>query len=107
MQHHWGIKALDKSGFARQMHRLYDTLKALLLALSHRLKTRNTAARYGIDSFPVAVCDNVRIARSRLLHGAAHRGYSARKQRYFFGFKVQLLITHDELPVEFSIHTGS
>lgn len=107
MQQHWGMKALDKSGFTRQLHRLHDTLTALFLAVGHHLKDLNTAARYVIDSFPVAVCDNVRIGRSRLLHGAAYRGYSASKRRYFYGFKVQLVMTHDGLPVELYIHAGS
>lgn len=34
------------------------------------------------------------INRCRLLEGEAYRGYPASKRRYFFGFKVQLLMTH-------------
>ncbi|MFD2788099.1 IS982 family transposase [Hymenobacter rubripertinctus] len=107
MRQHWGMKALDKSGFTRQLHRLHDTLKYLFFALGQHLKQLNTEARYVIDSFPVPVCDNVRISRSQLLEGEAYRGYSASKRRYFYGFKVQLLMTHDGLPVEFYIHAGS
>jgi hypothetical protein len=107
MQQHWGMKALDKSGFTRQLHRLHDTLKQLFFSVGQHLKALNTEARYVIDSFPVAVCDNVRIRRSQLLEGEAYRGYSASKRRYFYGFKVQLLMTHDGLPVEFYIHAGS
>lgn len=107
MEQHWGLNPLDKSGFTRQLHRLHDTLKALFLALGQHLKHLNTQARYVIDSFPVAVCDNVRIKRCRLVHGESYRGYSASKRRYFFGFKVQLLMTHDGLPVELLIHAGS
>ena len=101
------MKALDKSGFTRQLHRLHELLKSLFLALGHHLKALNTEARYVIDSFPVAVCDNVRIARCRLVQGAAYRGYSASKRRYCYGFKVQLLMTHDGLPVECYVHAGS
>lgn len=107
MQQHWGMKALDKSGFTRQVHRLYDVLKSLFLALGQHLKGLNTEARYVIDSFPVAVCDNIRIARCRLLEGEAYRGYSASKRRSFYGFKVQLVMTHDGLPVELYLHAGS
>lgn len=107
MQQHWGMKALDKSGFTRQLHRLHDTLKYLFFALGQHLKQLNTQARYVIDSFPVAVCDNVRIKRCHLLTGEAYRGYSASKRRYFYGFKVQLLMTHDGLPVELYLHAGS
>lgn len=107
MQQHWGMKALDKSGFTRQLHRLYDVLKSLFLALGQHLKALNTEARYVIDSFPVAVCDNIRTDRCHLLQGPAYRGYSASKRRYFYGFKVQLLMTHDGLPVELYVHAGS
>lgn len=107
MEQHWGMKRRDKSGFTRQLHRLHDTLKTLFLALGQHLKHLHTQARYVIDSFPVAVCDNVRIKRCRLLTGEAYRGYSASKRRYFYGFKVQLLMTHDGLPVEVYIHAGS
>jgi hypothetical protein len=44
------------------------------LALGHHVKHRNTQARYILDSFPVAVCDNGRRARCRLGHGDAYRG---------------------------------
>lgn len=47
------------------------------------------------------------IHRCRLLEGEAYRGYSASKRRYFYGFKVQLLMTHDGLPVELYIHADS
>ncbi|WBA41962.1 IS982 family transposase [Hymenobacter canadensis] len=107
MQQHWGMKALEKSGFTRQLHRLYDVLESLFLALGQHLKALNTDARYVIDSFPVAVCDNIRIARCRLLQDPAYRGYSASKRRYFYGFKVQLVRIHDGLPVELYIHSGS
>ncbi|MBD2768576.1 hypothetical protein IC235_11830 [Hymenobacter sp. BT664] len=83
MEQHWGMKRVDKSGFTRQLHRLHATLQVLFLALGHHLKTLNPQARYVIDSFPVAVCDNVRIQQCRLLEGEAYRGYSASKRCYF------------------------
>lgn len=94
-------------GLTRQLHRLHDTLKTLFLALGQQLKHVNTQARYVTDSFPVAVYDNVRILRCRLLTGEAYRGYSASKRRYPYGVKVQLLMTHDGLPVGFYLHAGS
>lgn len=67
MQQHWGMMGLDKSGFTRHLHRLHELLKSLFMDLGHHLNALNTEVRYVIDSFPVAVCDNVRIARYRLL----------------------------------------
>jgi hypothetical protein len=34
----------------------------------------------------VAVCDNIRILRCRLLKGEGYRGYCASKRRYFYSF---------------------
>ncbi len=61
MQQRWGMKALDKRSFTRHLHRLPETLKTLFLALGQHLKQLNTQARFVIDSFLVAVCDNGRI----------------------------------------------
>ena len=62
------------------------------------LKDLHTEARYVIDSFPVAVCQNIRIPRCKLLTS---------KRQWFYGFKVQVLTTSDGLPVAFYIHAGS
>jgi len=76
------------------------------------LKDINTESRYLMNSFPVWVCDNIRVSRSRLLSGEAYRGYSASKQRYFYGFRtvrsaVQVITTQEGLPVDFHIYAGS
>jgi len=107
MQQHYGVKKIDKSGFTRRLHRLRQQLTALLLALGDTLKALNTHCRYLIDSFPVPVCDNIRIARCRLLQDERYRGKNASKRRYFYGFKVQVITTANGLPVQFYIHAAS
>ena len=107
MQAHQGVQMIDKSGFTRRLHGLQEQLLALFVALGQSLKQLNTGCRYMIDSFPVAVCDNIRIARSHLLHGEAYRGKNTSKRRYFYGFKVQVITTEAGLPVQFYIHAGS
>ena len=67
----------------------------------------NTKSEYVIDSFPVAVCRNIRINRCKLLHGEAYRGYNASKREYFYGFKVEVVVTADGLPVNYFIVAGS
>ena len=101
------VKMIDKSGFIRRLHKLKEQLVALFLALGNTLKELNTSCRYLIDSFPVAVCDNIRIPRCRLLQSEVYRGKNASKRRYFYGFKVQVITTEDGLPVQFYIHAGS
>ena len=55
-----------------------------------------------LDSFPVPICDNIRISQSKLVHSEEYRGYIASKKRYFYGIRVQLLSTADGIPVEFA-----
>lgn len=107
MQEHHGQAKLDKSGFCRRLHALHEPLAALFAALWRHLKGLNTSTQYVIDSAPIAVCDNIRISRSRLVRGAAYRGRCASKRRYFYGFKLQLVITADGLPVDCFIHAGA
>ena len=107
LEQHWGQNKLDKSGFTRRLHRLTDTLLALFATCGQVLKELHLAARYVIDSFPVAVCQNIRIPRCKLLTGRAYRGRSASKRAWFYGFKVQVITTSDGLPVEFYVHAGS
>ena len=107
MQEHQGVQMIDKSGFTRRLHGLQQQLLALFTALGQSLKQLNTGCRYMIDSFPVAVCDNIRISRSHLLKGEAYRGKNVSKRRYFYGFKVQVITTEAGLPVQFYLHAGS
>lgn len=107
MQQHHGMAKIDKSNFNRHLHRLSNTLIRIFLALGESLKQLNTASRYLIDSFPVAVCKNIRIGRCKLLKHESYRGYNASKRQYFYGFKVQVVTTADGIPVDYLITAGS
>lgn len=102
-----GVVMLEKSAFNRRLHRLASTLCALFYYLADFFKALNLNGQYVIDSFPVAVCDNIRIGRSRLVKGEEYRGKIASKRRFFFGFRVQLITTLDKQPVQFFILPGS
>jgi hypothetical protein len=65
------------------------------------------ALEYVIDSFPVKVCHNIRISRSRILKGEVWRGKNVSKREYFYGVKVQLLTTQQGVPVEMCFVPGS
>lgn len=54
-----------------------------------------------IDSYPVEVCDNIRISESKIYQGEEFRGYSASKKRFFYGLKIHLCVTKNGKPVEF------
>ena len=57
---------LDKSRFNRRLHGLGEFLFSMFYQIGHYLKSMAGASEYVIDSFPVAVCDNIRISRCKL-----------------------------------------
>ena len=107
MQRHYGMKMIHKSGFNRRLSRLQTKLISVFRALGASLKDLNTSSRYVIDSFPVAVCRNCRIRVCKLLKGKAYHGYNEAKKEYFYGFKIQVIVTADNQPVDYFITAGS
>lgn len=99
-------RMLSRSRLSRRLSRLSDLIGMLFHRLGLVIKELNVESRYSLDSFPVAVCDNIRIARCRLAQGREFRGYLASKRRYFYGVRVQVISTVGGLPVEFSILPG-
>ena len=98
---------LEQSRFNRRIHALSDVMETIFLSLGSLFKESNVSMEYVIDSFPVPVCDNIRISRSKLVKSEKFRGYCASKRRYFYGVKVQVIATADGIPVEVSIIPGS
>jgi hypothetical protein len=97
---------LDKSRFNRRLHQLAELLFSIFYQLGHYLKSMAGASEYIIDSFPVAVCDNIRISRCKLLKGKQWRGKQCSMRRYFYGVKVQVLVNAQGIPVEFGFVPG-
>jgi hypothetical protein len=97
---------LSKSRFSRRLHRIKELFILLFDLLGNIWKTLNEDAIYVIDSFPVAVCDNMRIRRSKIYSKEEFRGYQASKKRYFYGLKIHLMVTQDGQPVECFLTPG-
>jgi hypothetical protein len=105
-------KAISKSRFNRRLHAIDPSIwQTLFDLLAEVFKHNNATESYVVDSFPVAVCDNIRIRRCKLYppqeHGEAFRGYIASKRRYFYGLRVHLVVSGEGEPVEFSLAAGS
>ena len=98
---------LSKSRFSRRLHRLQGLFVLLFKLLGQVWKTLNTDAIDVIDSLPIAVCDNIRIKRSKLYPDERFRGFIPSKKRYFYGLKVHLMVTQDGQPVECFLTYGS
>lgn len=96
----------DKSNFNRRLHLLTDLIADIFFQLSLIFKPLNTSGSYIIDSFPIAICKNIRVKRSKLLKGKEYHGYNAPKEEYFYGVKVHMIVTSDGTPVEFLVTPG-
>lgn len=98
---------LEKSRFNRRLHRLSMLINDLFHQVGMILKQISETTEYLLDSFPVPICDNIRIFNVRLIQSEQFRGYIASKKRYFYGVRVQLLTTKTGIPVEFVFLPGS
>jgi hypothetical protein len=97
---------LDKSRFNRRLHKIGKLLYELFEIVSSHYKDLCCELHYIIDSFPVAVCNNMRIANCKILKDKKWRGYTASMRNYFYGVKVQLLTTKDGIPIAFHFTPG-
>ena len=107
MQHGYIPGWISKSRLNRRLHRLKDTVATVFDFLGQLWKTLEADGIYVIDSFPVSVCDNIRIRRAKLYQDETYRGYQASKRRYFYGLKIHLMVTSAGQPVECVLTPGS
>jgi hypothetical protein len=98
---------LGKSRFNRRLHAIADRFLIVFQVLGELFKQLNADSVYVIDSFPVPVCDNIRIPRAQLYEDEDYRGYIASKRRYFYGVKIHLLVTGSGEPVEVFLTPGA
>ncbi len=91
---------LEKSRLNRRIDALSSLMETMFFKLGMVFKQANIRMEYVLDSFPVAICDNIRIKRSRIVKGEQFRGYIASKRRYFYGVRIHVLCTYDGIPVE-------
>ncbi len=105
---HYIPTMLSKSRLNRRLHRIEPTLLTVFEVLGQAWKQLNPDDVYSIDSFPIPICDNIRISRSQLYDGQeAYRGYQSSKKRYFYSVKIHLMVTEAGEPVEFFLTPGS
>jgi hypothetical protein len=111
VSHGYFQRDLSASRFCRRLHAINRELWRNLFRLLGEVFVRcNSTASYVVDSLPIPACDNIRIKHCQLLAGddkESYRGCIASKRRFFFGFKVHLLVTGKGEPIEFVILPGS
>ena len=84
---------LRHSRYNRRLHRLKPLFQTLFDHFAETAKTQNTNNIYSVDTFPVSVCDNIRISRCHRYQGEIWRGKIASKRRHFYGLKVHLMVS--------------
>lgn len=106
-EHGYIPKMLSKSRFNRRLHALDPELfEDIQKIIGELFKSSNSTQEYTVDSFPVPVCENVRIFHSKIYTEEEYRGYQASKKRYFYGLKVHMVVTVDGKPIEFILSPG-
>lgn len=98
---------LGKSRLSRRLHRVKPYFLTLFSLLGECWKAESEENIYIVDTYPIPVCDNIRIARCRLYQEAAYRGYKSSKRRYFYGLKIHMLVSETGRPIEFFLTCGS
>lgn len=57
--------------------------------LGQAFKAHHDEATYVIDTFPIPVCDNIRIRRARRYEGEHYRGFTPSRRRYFYRKRIE------------------
>jgi hypothetical protein len=65
---------LSQSRLSRRLHRMKDIFIMFFNVFGQTWKTRHPEAIYVMDSIPIAVCDHMRIRRSKLYANEEFRG---------------------------------
>ncbi len=100
-------RMLSRSRFNRRLHRIADLFLSLFRSLGKHWQQLNEHSTDVLDSYPIAVCDNIRIPHCKIYQGEAWRGYIASKKRFFYGVRVHILVTENGQPVEFFLAPGA
>lgn len=106
--HRYIKNMLSKSQFNRRLHAINSNVwKQLHYILAQVFIQTNENREFVVDSFPVAVCHNIRISRSKIYRTEEYRGYSASKREYFWGIRVHMISSIHGGPVEIIFAPGS
>ena len=94
------LRVLSESQFLRRIKGIPQQIWSQILILLAQKAKAYSSAQFIIDSFPYAVCHNMRILQSRIVQGREYRGYTASKREYFYGLKVHVIVGLCGIPIE-------
>lgn len=100
---------IDRSNFNRRRRKLWSKTAELSKAIC--LEYTDAEDEFIIDSIPIPICANVRINRSTVckddLEVLPSRAYHASHKTYYYGFKMQLVISKKGFPFAAGLTTAS
>lgn len=99
-EHNYINKDITLSALNRRVHKINsDWWHEILEFIQRWGKRSGLPLEYIVDSFPVAVCRNIRIQRCRIYQGEEFRGYNKSKREYFYGLKATVITTREGCPI--------
>ena len=95
----------DMLSESRLNRRIHETDPSVWLNMfrifSEILKGTDSGQEYIADSYPVPVCQNIRISRPKIYKGEEYRGFIPSRRLYFYGLRVHMIVTGSGEPVGF------
>jgi len=101
------ISSIEYSRFIRRINRLDREIEQLFIFLGDLFKRLNGSQVYSVDSFPVEICQIQREKMAKLWQDVSLKGYNSSKKKFFYGFKVHMVVTTEREPVFCHISVGS
>lgn len=100
MEHGYISRMLGKSQFCRRIHRWGKSIwQELIHFASLKGAIFGLSDAFVVDSFPVRVCQSVRMHRARLFVDTKFKGYNACRHEYFRGLKIHAIVTTTGRPL--------
>lgn len=91
--------AIDYSRFIRRLNNLNYAIDGVFKVLSEVFYKTSKSEIYSVDSFPVEVCKIERSQSCNIYNHKDMKGYNSSKKRWFYGFKVHMVVTTNKEPV--------
>jgi len=90
---------IDYSRFIRRLNNLHYEIDYAFRVLSEVFYKTAQSNIYSVDSFPVEVCKIERAQSCNIYNHKDMKGYNSSKKRWFYGFKVHMVVTTDKEPI--------
>lgn len=98
---------LSKSRLIERIHKIPGCIFNGLMRFIRRYTPYKSLKHCIIDSFPLAVCKNIRIMRSKLVRGESYRGFNASKREFYYGYKASLITCENGLAADLKLTAAS